>query len=331
MSVAGGLHNAFDIAAAAGCDCLQVFVKNQRQWAARPLRDEEIAAWHAARQRTAIGPVVAHASYLINLASPDAAVWRRSLDAYVDELQRCEPLGIVGLVVHPGAHLGAGPAAGCERVATALREILDRLGAARVRPLLEITAGQGSCLGHRFEELRDMIAGANGDQRIGVCFDTCHALAAGYRFDDDASYAATLAEFDRVIGLGRLACFHLNDSEKPLGSRVDRHARIGGGHVGRGAFERLVNDARLAHLPMILETPKGTDERGRDLDRLNLALLRKMVRGVPAAGRLATGRSAKAGSSGARPKRSADFGFPATLAGEKGNVNNSKIESQKPS
>jgi len=278
MSIAGGLHNAFDIAAAAGCDCLQVFVKNQRQWNARPLIDDEIATWHAAAARTGIAPVVAHATYLINLASPDHANWQKSINAYLVELQRCEQLGIESLVVHPGAHMGTGEAVACRRVTEALDEVLDRLGAARVRPTLEITAGQGTCIGHRFEHLGEIIAAVDAPDRVAVCFDTCHALAAGYRFDTEESYIETFAAFDRAIGLKKLACFHLNDSQKPRGSRVDRHTHIGAGHVGRDAFRRIVTDPRLTAIPMILETPKGRDSRGRDFDRLNLACLRRLSR-----------------------------------------------------
>jgi len=277
MSIAGGLHLAFDIAERAGCDCLQVFVKNQRQWDAKPLVDAEIESWRAAEKRTGIGPVVAHATYLINLASPDPANRRKSIDAYLAELQRCEQLGITALVVHPGAHLGEGDSVGCRKVADALDQILDRLGPTRVRPALEITAGQGSSLGHRFEHIRDMIADCKAGDRLAVCFDTCHALAAGYRFDTDETYAETIDAFDRTIGLNRLACFHLNDSAKPLGSRVDRHTHIGQGCVGADAFRRIVTDSRLTQFPMILETPKGEDEHGQDHDRLNLALLRKFV------------------------------------------------------
>lgn len=278
MSIAGGMHNAFDIAVAAGCDCLQVFVKNQRQWNARPLNDDEIATWHATASRTKITPVVAHATYLINLASPDNAIRRKSIDAYLVELQRCEQLGIESLVVHPGAHMGAGEASACRRVADAIDEILDRLGPARVRPTLEITAGQGSCIGHRFEHLADIIGATKSPDRVAVCFDTCHALAAGYQFDTDETYPETFSAFDRTIGLKKLVCFHLNDSQKPLGSRVDRHTHIGEGHVGCDAFRRIVTDPRLAGVPMILETPKGEDTRGRDFDRLNLERLRRMLR-----------------------------------------------------
>lgn len=277
MSIAGGMHRAFELAAAAGCDCLQVFVKNQRQWKARPLRPDEIEAWRSAAVRTGIGPVVAHATYLINLASPDPTGWRRSIDAYHEELLRCEQLGIGGLVVHPGSHLGAGEWAGCRRVGAALREVLDRLGDARVRPVLEITAGQGSSLGWRFEHIGDILEQSRAATRVGVCFDTCHALAAGYRFDSGETYADTIGQLDQVVGLGHVACFHLNDSQRPRGSRVDRHAHIGRGYVGVEGFRRIVQDRRFGAVPMILETPKGRDPRGRDFDRLNLAKLRRLA------------------------------------------------------
>lgn len=282
LSVAGGLHNAFTEAVRVGCDSLQVFVKNQRQWAAAPLRDEAVAEWRRAASACQVTPVVAHASYLINLASPDDALWEKSIAAYADELRRCGQLGIRGLIVHPGAHLGSGEAAGCRRIAAAVERVLDACAGAGADPWLEITAGQGSSLGRRFEELRDVLAALRRPQCVGVCFDTCHALAAGYRFDTDETYAVTFAAFDRCIGLAKLCCFHLNDSQRELGSRVDRHTHIGKGHVGRGAFQRIVNDPRFAEVPMILETPKGTDPRGRDYDRINLGLLRRMV-GRPAA------------------------------------------------
>lgn len=317
MSIAGGLHLAFDIAEAAGCDALQVFVKNQRQWAAKPLRDDEIESWRSAEKRTGIGPVVAHATYLINLASPDPANRQKSIDAYLGELQRCEQLGIAALVVHPGAHLGEGDAIGCGKVADALDQILDRLGPTRVRPALEITAGQGSSLGHRFEHIRDIIADCKAGDRLAVCFDTCHALAAGYRFDTDESYAETFDAFDQIVGLNRLACFHLNDSAKPLGSRVDRHTHIGQGHVGTDAFRRIVTDPRLVNIPMILETPKGEDDQGRDFDRLNLTRLRNFVSGQATVARATPATNLRAlapSASAARKERQSKSGSAVSRA-----------------
>lgn len=278
MSIAGGMHRALHLAAEAGCDCVQVFVKNQRQWSARPFSAAELEAWNEASAQLAIAPAVAHATYLINLASPDAATLRKSKEAFVCEIQRCNQLGIQGLVVHPGAHLGQGEVAGCAAVAASLRECLERTVDTQVQIWLEITAGQGSSLGCRFEHLGDILA-ALPVARVGVCFDTCHAVAAGYGMDTPERYRTTFDAFDRAIGLNKLRCFHLNDSARELGSRVDRHAHIGKGHVGLAAFRQIVNDPRFRRVPMILETPKGTDPRGRDLDRVNLGRLRRLLNG----------------------------------------------------
>ena len=278
MSVAGGLHLAFERGRAAGCDCLQIFVKNQRQWSARPLQQDEVRVWRETRATAKIEPVIAHSSYLINLGNPDDAPWQRSIDALTDELHRCERLEIAGLVLHPGAHLGAGERAGLRRIARALDLIHRRTRGLRVQTLLETTAGQGSTLGHRFEHLGEIIARVREPDRLGICVDTCHVFAAGYDLATEAGYAATLATFGEVVGFDRLRAIHVNDCLHPLGSRRDRHAAIGKGRLGRGAFARVANDPRLAKVPMILETPKGQDVRGRDLDRVNLAALRRLVR-----------------------------------------------------
>ncbi|HOW18560.1 MAG TPA: deoxyribonuclease IV [Phycisphaerae bacterium] len=287
MSIAGGLHNAFAEARRVGCDCMQVFVKNQRQWRSRPLTDDDIRLWHVAAGQTAITPVVAHDTYLINLASPDDALWKRSIEAFVDELTRCEPLSILYLVTHPGSHVGAGEAYGLRRVARAINEIQRQTRGFRVRVLLETTAGQGTSLGHRFEHLAAILARVREPERVGVCVDTCHVFAAGYDLITPEGYAATMAELDRVVGLSLVRCFHVNDSQRERGSRVDRHEHIGRGRLGRDAFRHLVNDSRFAGRPMILETPKGRDARGRDLDRVNLAALRRLL----APGRRAAGHS----------------------------------------
>lgn len=277
MSIAGGLHEAFARAVEVGCDCFQVFVKNQRQWSAPALTTEAVRLWEAARSRMGLGPVVAHATYLINLASPDKTLWRRSIAAYVDELRRCERLGIVGLVVHPGSHNGRGEAWGIRRIAEALDVIHDRTDGVAAKTVLETTAGQGTGIGSRFEHLAGIISQTEARQRVAVCADTCHLYAAGYDLRSDDGYTATFAAFDQVIGLDRLLCFHLNDSRKTLGSHVDRHEHIGKGRLGRSAFHRLVNDPRFLGRPMILETPKETDARGRDMDRVSLGLLRRWV------------------------------------------------------
>ncbi len=278
MSIAGGLHLAFERARQAGCDCLQVFVKNQRQWSARPLQEDELRAWQEARAAAGIEPVIAHSTYLINLGSPDDGPWQRSIDALTDELERCEQLGIAGLVLHPGAHLGTGERRGLRRIARALNLIHRRTRGFQVQVLLETTAGQGSTLGHRFEHLGEIIGRACDPERLGICVDTCHVFAAGYDLTTDAGYDSAIASLDELVGLDRVRAMHVNDSLQPLGSCRDRHAAIGKGHLGRAAFRKVVNDSRLAAVPMLLETPKGQDPRGRDLDRVNLAALRRLVR-----------------------------------------------------
>lgn len=278
MSIAGGLHRAVERAVEAGCDTLQVFVRNQRQWAAPPLQEADVRAWRQALDATRLDPVIAHDSYLINLAAPDERIRHRSVDAFVDELERCERLGIAGLVTHPGSHNGTGEKAGIGRIVRSLNTIHRRTRGFRTTTLLETTAGQGTNIGHRFEHLAAILARVAEPERIAVCLDTCHVFAAGYDLVSETGYAATIDALEHHIGLGRIRCFHVNDSKKPLGSRVDRHAHIGQGAMGRDAFRHLVTDPRFFGVPMILETPKGEDARGRDLDRVNLSTLRRLVR-----------------------------------------------------
>jgi deoxyribonuclease-4 len=278
MSIRGGLSRAVERAGEVDATALQIFVKSSRQWAAAPLARAETLAFRRAVGRSGLDDaLLAHACYLVNLASPDPVVWRRSIAAVRDELARCARLGIPYLVLHPGSHLGTGEAAGLERVARAL----DRLLAPRGRPaaagpaiLLEITAGQGACLGHRFEHLRRILELTAAEPRLGVCFDTCHAHAAGYGLEHAADYRATFDAFERLVGCARIRAFHLNDSRGARASRVDRHAHIGQGSVGLAGFKRLLNDPRFAAVPMVIETPKD-DDLGQD--RLNLAALRRLV------------------------------------------------------
>jgi len=279
MSIAGGLHTAFDRGRQEGCDCLQIFVKNQRQWRARPMVDSQVRLWRRARRQTGLRLVVAHGSYLVNLASPDRALWRRSVAGSLDELTRCERLGIRDLVIHPGAHGGRGVLAGITRVVAALNELFDRTAGAPVRILLETTAGQGRVIGYEFEQLAATIAGVRNPRRVGVCVDTAHVFAAGYDLRTADGYAETIVRLDRVVGLRRVRCLHLNDSKTACGSRVDRHDHIGKGALGREAFRMLLNDERLVSVPRILETPKGKDGRGRSYDKNNLDRLRRLVAG----------------------------------------------------
>jgi deoxyribonuclease-4 len=274
MSIEGGLHRAIERAAAVRATALQLFVKSARQWSARALAPAEIQAF--ARGLDAGGlssATLAHGSYLINLASPDDTVWHRSIDALALELARCAELGIPQLVIHPGCHMGAGEASGLRRIVRALDRLFTGQGQG-VHLLLEITAGQGSSLGHRFEQLRWILERARTPERLGVCFDTCHALAAGYDLRSARAYHATFDELERILGLSWLRAFHLNDSRHGLGSRRDRHEHIGHGQLGLTAFRLLLQDPRWRDRPMLIETPKGKDLAA---DRRNLATLRRLA------------------------------------------------------
>jgi deoxyribonuclease-4 len=280
MSVAGGLPLAVDRAVLHGCQAVQIFTKNANQWRARPLLPEEVTAFRARLDASGITPAISHASYLINLASPGAALRAQSIAAMGEEIDRAESLGLFGVVLHPGTSADA--AAGLALIGDALVSLFDARPAGRAMVLLEHTAGQGRSLGSTFEEIASIIARANGHARLGVCLDTCHLLASGHDIASASGYAATFDAFGRTIGFDRLKVFHMNDSKKPLGSRVDRHTHIGEGHVGLQAFKRLVSDPRFADLPMLLETPKedrhGPRVVGLDRhDEKNLAILRSLV------------------------------------------------------
>jgi deoxyribonuclease-4 len=246
------------------------------QWIGRELGDEEVRLFRRTLRQTRLRCPTAHDCYLTNLASPNEALFRRSIATILFELQRAERLGLRYLVLHPGAHLDSGEEAGLARVAEALDEIHARAPDCRVRLLLETTAGQGSTLGHRFEHLARILERTSQPDRLGVCLDTCHVFAAGYALAPAAEYEATVRAFDRTIGLKRLCLFHVNDSRKPQGSRVDRHAHIGRGEMGLEPFRLLVNDQRFRNRPMILETPKEEGEAS-DMDTVNLATLRSLV------------------------------------------------------
>lgn len=272
VSVAGGLDKAFARAIESGCTALQIFTKNANRWHVKPISDREATAFRQAWHMSGIGPVVAHDAYLINLASPKRDIWEKSKNALRDELCRCAQLGVTDLVMHPGAHLGTGVAIGLERIRTALREVFQE-SPHQVRLLLENTAGQGSYLGGDFSHLAALLEGFD-KQRCAVCLDTCHAHAAGYDLSTAEGYAQTMAEFDRMVGLEQIKVFHLNDSLKPCGSKVDRHAHIGEGTIGRAGFTCLMQDQRFVEIPMILETPKGDRD---EMDVINLTLLRELA------------------------------------------------------
>lgn len=269
VSVAGGVSKAFGRGEAIGCAALQVFVKNASQWVGKPLATEEVEAFRQAHLASPVGPVLAHATYLVNLCATDPDNLARSRRTLGDELDRCHRLGISGLVVHPGAHLGASEEAGLAAISHSISAIFAERPDCETRLLLEITAGQGTVLGHRLSQLATIRDATDCPERIGTCIDTCHAFAAGHRLDTDDGYESFFAEHLESFG-GVTDCFHLNDSQHPAGSRKDRHANIGEGEIGPELFERLVNDPAFAEVPMVLETPMGDDDGGhrRDLERL---------------------------------------------------------------
>lgn len=269
-SIAGGLYLALERGVELGCDSVQIFSKNQRQWRSPPLPAEAIATWKRTRRALPVKSVVCHDSYLINLGHPEQEPWRRSVEAFTDELARCHALAIPLLVFHPGAHLGGfDEDACCDRVADALNLALGALPRCRTVACIENTAGQGTNIGYRFEHLARIIEGVRAKRRVSTCFDTCHAFAAGYDLRGPKKYEDLWQEYDEVVGLSKLSCFHLNDAKRPRGSRVDRHANIGFGKIGKPFFQRLVNDPRFAHHPAAVETP-GEDHGGHaaDLRRL---------------------------------------------------------------
>lgn len=273
MSIAGGVHLALRRGRSIGCNAVQLFVKSNSQWRARPLEPEEIGLFREEAGSFKRSYILAHAGYLINLASPDPALLHRSRESFLVEVARCEALGIPYIVIHPGSHRGSGEEAGLSRFAESLNILFERTRGGRSIVLLETTAGQGASLGYSFEHLAGIIAGVDGSGRLGVCFDTSHTFAAGYDMRTRKAYTETFRAFDGILGLGRLMAFHLNDSLRDLGSRVDRHTHIGQGRLGLGAFRLLLNDKRFADRPMVLETPKGP---GMEEDVMNLAVLRSL-------------------------------------------------------
>jgi deoxyribonuclease-4 len=282
MSVAGGLPRAVERAVVHRCEAMQIFAKNANQWVGRVLPPAEIKEFRARVKAAGIAPVVSHASYLINLATTDAALRRQSMAAMGDEMDRAEALGLLGVVLHPGCYTRGSEAEGLEAIAESLLALLAERRRGKTMILLEHTAGQGTALGATFEQLASIIARMDGHRRVGVCLDTCHLLASGYDIVTPEGYARTFTQFDRLVGFDRLRAIHVNDSKRPLGSRVDRHEHIGQGAIGLEAFRRLVTDRRFRRLPMLLETPK-TEGRSPTvitvdpLDERNLTTLRSLA------------------------------------------------------
>ena len=275
-SIAGGVFNAIYFAQKATCDLVQMFNKSNNQWRAKKLETAEVDKFFAAQQETGVGVACSHAGYLINLASPDPALNQKSYDSFKEEMERCNLLKITNLVIHPGSHVGTGEEAGLNRIADNLNKVLGELKDNIVTVCLETTAGQGSNLGYTFEQIAYLIDKTEDKAHVGVCMDSCHVFAAGYPLADPTEYNKTIQAFDDIIGLSKLRVLHLNDSKKGLGSKVDRHEHIGKGELGIEAFRNIVNDKRLAKIPMVIETPKEEDELATDAK--NLKILRDLVK-----------------------------------------------------
>jgi len=273
MSIDGGVYRAIERARAIGCTATQMFVKNNMQWFARPLTREEIHRFLDHVQRGELGSIFAHANYLINLAATNPQFHANSLRALAEELTRADQLELPFLVLHPGAHLGAGEEAGLAKIARAIDCVFAKIPKVKTRIALETTAGQGSCLGEKFEHLACIIENVREPERLCVCLDTAHVFAAGYEIGNESGVKRTFREFDRVIGLSRLTAIHVNDSKTPRGSRVDRHEHIGKGKIGLSAFRFIMRDRRFRKIPKVLETPKGKD-LAEDVE--NLKTLRKL-------------------------------------------------------
>ncbi|MHB8121591.1 MAG: deoxyribonuclease IV [Desulfuromonadaceae bacterium] len=275
MSISGGLHLAVGRAVAAGCSVLQIFTRNSNQWKGKPVSEADAALFRSTFAASGLREVVSHDIYLINLAAPPGETRDKSLVAFRDELETCHRLGINKVVMHPGSHLTESPQTGLARVIEAFDALFSEVPQFEGKVLIETTAGQGSNLGRTFEELGTIITGSRFPEKFGVCFDTCHTFAAGYDTASEEGYRDTMEQFDRIIGLERLECFHFNDSKKGLGSRVDRHEHIGQGTLGLNPFRFILNDPRFAAVPKILETPKGDND---EMDGVNLGILRGLVR-----------------------------------------------------
>lgn len=275
MSIAGGIHTAIERGSSIGCTAIQMFVKNNNQWKGRKLDAQDVATYKELLAKSSIGPAVVHDTYLINLCARDKSILRKSRAALKDELDRCETLGVPYLNFHPGAHVGQGEDDGLKRIVESLDIVHEQTHGYRVKSVIETTAGQGTSLGYRFEQIRSMIDGVAEKERMAVCVDTCHIFAAGYDIGTEHGYEQTFAEFDAIIGLHRLVAFHVNDSRRELGSRVDRHEHIGKGTIGLSGFGFLMNDDRFQLIPKILETDKGPDMK-EDVE--NMRVLRSLIR-----------------------------------------------------
>jgi len=274
-SIAGGIHLAVEHGKKATCDTVQVFNKSNNQWQAKELTDRDVELFFSTIEKTGVTVSSSHTSYLINLASPKPDLEKKSLKALQIEMERCSLLKIPNLVMHPGSHVGSGEEVGIAKIIDNVNRLFDRLSDNDVNLLLELTAGQGSNLGYKFEQVAEIIDGIEAKDHIGICMDTCHIFAAGYPLVNPKEYRSTIKALDDTVGLDRLKIIHTNDSRREQGSKIDRHEHIGEGHIGLDGFRNLVNDERFKDIPMIIETPKGK-EFEEDIE--NLRKLRALVR-----------------------------------------------------
>ena len=276
MSISGGYYNAIDSGAKAGCDCVQLFTKNNNQWRAKPITDADIDLFYKRKEETGIKHTLSHASYLINIASPKDDLRKKSIESLIVELERADTLGIPYVVFHPGSYTTTDEETGLATIIDSMNQVLRATVSLDTIPLLENTAGQGSNLGYDFKHLGHIIKGVDDSDRVAVCIDTCHAFAAGYPMDTIEHYESTVDKMKKGFGIRKIRAFHLNDSKKPFGSRRDRHEHIGQGEMGLGPFKNLLNDSRFSKIPMYLETEKG-ENGGEDYDVMNLRVLRSLV------------------------------------------------------
>jgi deoxyribonuclease-4 len=275
MSISGGLHKAIERGIEVKCEALQIFTKNSNQWKAKPILKNEIEEFKKKREEWGDFTILVHDSYLINLGSPKEGARQKSIHAFLEEIERCDQLGLPYLVFHPGSHLGTGEEEGCRLISRSLNEIVEKYSGFKVKLLMETTAGQGTNIGYKFEHLRMILDQLRNPERMGVCLDTCHIFAAGYDIRSGEGYEKTFQEFDRVMGVEMIKAFHVNDSKKEFLSRVDRHEHIGKGFIGENTFRFLMNDRRFEKIPMVLETPKGETTKE---DEENISLLRRLSR-----------------------------------------------------
>ena len=277
MSIAGGIQKALWRGERAGCQVIQIFTQSPSRWTSRQLTEEDITAFEDARQKTGIQPVSVHDSYLINLASPKTSLRNKSIEALSREMERTEALGIPFLVIHPGAHMGAGETVGLKHISESLNRIFDRSSTMKVEILLETTAGQGTSLGAKLAHMAEIIDKTECRDRLAICLDTCHIFAAGYDIRDEDGYKNLIQSVHSILGMEKLKLFHINDSKQELGSRIDRHEHPGQGSIGKTAFALFLKDPAFTNLPFILETPKGKNDQGIDWDVENLMILKDLM------------------------------------------------------